>query len=86
MMYNTQNYWVFGLCPSYGILDTRRYDVSETGYIRPQLGGRETPTLLGPLEGANLNHWSGVSFRLTSSVHFGFEARATITTKSIFPW
>jgi hypothetical protein len=22
MVYNTQNYWVFGLCPSSGILET----------------------------------------------------------------
>jgi hypothetical protein len=31
MMYNTRNYWVFGLCPSSGILETRKRDVSETG-------------------------------------------------------
>jgi hypothetical protein len=29
MMYNTQNYWVLGLCPSSGILETRKHNVSE---------------------------------------------------------
>jgi hypothetical protein len=28
-----QNYWVFGLCPSTGILGTRKHDVSETGSV-----------------------------------------------------
>jgi hypothetical protein len=31
--YNTQNYCVFGLFPSSGILQTRKQDVSETGYV-----------------------------------------------------
>jgi hypothetical protein len=30
MMYNTQNYWVFRLFPSSGILENRKHDVSET--------------------------------------------------------
>jgi hypothetical protein len=54
MVYNTQNYWVFGLCPSSGILKTREYNISETGCFLPQVKG-ETPTLLCPLERANLN-------------------------------
>jgi hypothetical protein len=29
MMYNTQNYWVFVLFPSSGILETRKHNVSE---------------------------------------------------------
>jgi hypothetical protein len=28
MVYNTQNYWVFGLFPSSGIIETRKHDVS----------------------------------------------------------
>jgi heme/copper-type cytochrome/quinol oxidase subunit 1 len=28
-----QNYWVFGLFPSTGILETRKHDVSETGSV-----------------------------------------------------
>jgi hypothetical protein len=31
MVYNTQNYWVFGLCLASGILKTREHNVSETG-------------------------------------------------------
>jgi hypothetical protein len=30
MVYNTRNYWVFGLCPSSGILKTIEQNVSET--------------------------------------------------------
>jgi hypothetical protein len=29
----TQNYWVFGLCPSSVILETRKHNVSETGSV-----------------------------------------------------
>jgi hypothetical protein len=27
---NCQNYWDFGFCPSSGLLETRKHDVSET--------------------------------------------------------
>jgi hypothetical protein len=30
---STQNYWVFRLLPSAGILETRKHDVSETGSV-----------------------------------------------------
>jgi hypothetical protein len=33
MICNTQNYWVFGLCPSSGILETRKHNVSESWYV-----------------------------------------------------
>jgi hypothetical protein len=33
MVYHTQNYWVFGLFLSPGILGTRKHDVSETGSV-----------------------------------------------------
>jgi hypothetical protein len=33
MVYHTQNYWVFGLFPSSGVLGTRKHDVSETGSV-----------------------------------------------------
>jgi hypothetical protein len=33
MAYNTQNYWDFGLYPASGILQTIKYDVSETGSV-----------------------------------------------------
>jgi hypothetical protein len=28
-----QNYWVSGLCPSFGILTNRKHSVSESGYV-----------------------------------------------------
>jgi hypothetical protein len=58
MVYNTQNYWIFGLCPSSGILETRKHNVSETGSVSVLRWREETPILLGPLERANLNHWT----------------------------
>jgi hypothetical protein len=33
MVYNTQSYWIFRLCPSSGILETREHNVSETGSV-----------------------------------------------------
>jgi hypothetical protein len=33
MVYNTQNYWVLGLFSLSGILENRKHDVSETGYV-----------------------------------------------------
>jgi hypothetical protein len=54
MMCNNQNYWVFGLCTSFGILETRKHDVSEAGSV--SVLRWKTPTQLGPLGRANLNH------------------------------
>jgi hypothetical protein len=52
-------YWVFWTFPSSGILETRKHDVSETGSVSILRWEREkTPTQLGPLERANLNHWT----------------------------
>jgi hypothetical protein len=56
--YFSQNYWVFGLFPSSGILENRKDDVSETGSVSLlRWRGEKTPSQLGPLEKANLNHW-----------------------------
>jgi hypothetical protein len=33
MVYNTQNYWVFGLFPSSEIQKIRKHDVSENGSV-----------------------------------------------------
>jgi hypothetical protein len=54
----SQDYMVFGLFPSSGILENRRHDVSETGFVSVLRwrGGWETPTQLGILERALLNH------------------------------
>jgi hypothetical protein len=35
MVYNTQNYWAFGFCPSFSILKTREHSILE-------VRGRET--------------------------------------------
>jgi hypothetical protein len=59
MVYNTQNYWVFQLFPSSGILESRKHDVLETGSLSIlRWKGEKTPTQLSPLERANLNHWT----------------------------
>jgi hypothetical protein len=55
---NTQNYEVFELCPSSGILRTIQHFGNRI-YFRPQATGRHLlSTLLGPLERGNLNHWA----------------------------
>jgi hypothetical protein len=59
MVYNAQNYWVLGLCPSSVILETIKHNVSEIGSVSVSGdGGGKTPTQLGLLERANLSHWS----------------------------
>jgi hypothetical protein len=56
-LYFIQRYWVFGLCPSSGFFlnNNEKHNVSETGSVSVLRWGK-TPTLLGPLERANLNH------------------------------
>jgi hypothetical protein len=55
MAYNAQNYWGFGLCSSAGVLETRKHNISETGSVSGLKRGN-IPTLLGPLQRANLSH------------------------------
>jgi hypothetical protein len=55
MMYTTQNYWGFELCPSSGILGDTKHSISETGCFPSQMRG-EIATLLGSLERTNFNH------------------------------
>jgi hypothetical protein len=53
MVYNRQNYCVFLLFPSSGILENTKHDVSETGSVSVLRWRREkTPTQLCPLERA----------------------------------
>jgi hypothetical protein len=43
MVYNTQNYWVLGLCLLSGFLDARKHIVSEIGSVSiVNWGGRNT--------------------------------------------
>jgi hypothetical protein len=37
MVYNTQNYWVLGFCPSPNILKAREHNVSKTGFVSETL-------------------------------------------------
>jgi hypothetical protein len=69
MAYATRDYWVFGLCPSSGILrNTKENNVSECRFVSVLWrGGWETPTLLAPLETADLSHWTGVA--LSNAAH-----------------
>jgi hypothetical protein len=54
-------------CDVSSILETRKHYVSETWSISVLRLGEETPTLLGPLERANLNHWA-TPVRFTTSI------------------
>jgi hypothetical protein len=49
MMYNTQNYWVSGLCPSPGILNNRKRDILETGSVSVLMGGEGDTYSVGSL-------------------------------------
>jgi hypothetical protein len=44
----TLNYWVFGLFPSSGIVETRQHDVSETGCVSVLRCGGKIATQLRP--------------------------------------
>jgi hypothetical protein len=69
MVYNTQNYWVFELCPLPSILETKKKTMFQKLNLFPSSGkgGGKTPTQLGPLERANLNHWR-TSVRFTTAI------------------
>jgi hypothetical protein len=59
MVYNTQNYWVYGLCISPGILKKLEITTFRKLDLSPFSNeGRETSTMSGPLETANLNNWT----------------------------
>jgi hypothetical protein len=57
MVYNTQNYWVFGLFhrPVFWRLENTKFLKLDL-FLSSGEGGK-TPTLSGPLERANLNHF-----------------------------
>jgi hypothetical protein len=57
-VYNTQNHWVSGLCPSSVILNNYKTPFRQLGLFPSSGEGRETPTLLSSLERANRNHWT----------------------------
>jgi hypothetical protein len=55
MVCNTQNYWVFSLCPSSGILETRKHITFRKLDHFPSSGEGETLSQLSPLQRDNLN-------------------------------
>jgi hypothetical protein len=60
-----QDYCIFGLCPLSDIVKNMTFQ--NWVCFHPQVRGWEAPTLLGPLERANLNHWIGLDWRLALS-------------------
>jgi hypothetical protein len=54
-VYNTQNYWVFGLFPSSGILENRKHGrFGNWICFRPQVKGGEDTYSVGPLRMSQL--------------------------------
>jgi hypothetical protein len=53
-----QNYWVFGLFRLSGIRETRKQDFRKLDLFPSSGVGGKTPNQLGPLDRANLNHWT----------------------------
>jgi hypothetical protein len=49
MVYQTQNYWVSALCPSSGILNISKHNVSETGPVSVLRLGEGEAYCVGPL-------------------------------------
>jgi hypothetical protein len=47
MVYNTQNYWVFGLCSSSGIVETRKHNIWETRRTELKLALSKGPKRVG---------------------------------------
>jgi hypothetical protein len=60
MVNNTRNFWVSGLYPSSGVWPTTTFRKLDLFPSSGKRGGRgkKTPTQFGPLERANLNHWT----------------------------
>jgi hypothetical protein len=50
LVYNTQNYWVFSLCPLSAILETAEQKDLEVVELLCSLVRRKTPTLFGHSE------------------------------------
>jgi hypothetical protein len=68
MVYNTQDYWVFGFCPPSDILKgTNKHTAFRKLDLFPSSCEEwETLTLFGSLETANLSHWTLRSIEVSS--------------------
>jgi hypothetical protein len=85
MVYNTRDYWVFGLCPPSGILrNTNEHSVSETGSVSETL--RSLAFFITPDDGQGQKNsnpkinteWHFMNWNISHYFH-------TITTDFIFP-
>jgi hypothetical protein len=85
MMYNTWNYWVFGLFPSSGILENRKHDFWKLDLFPSSDERGKTPTQLSPLEKANLNQPTLAHYFATHiSYHHNYITRTkTVTVNSV---
>jgi hypothetical protein len=57
-VYDTQNYWVSGLCPLSGIVTLKNVMFQKLDLFPSSGEEKGTPTLLGLLERADHNHWT----------------------------
>jgi hypothetical protein len=55
MVYNTQNHWVYSTTDSSGILNTREYNLPETGSLCHQMRGESSSKALNRV-GISLPH------------------------------
>jgi hypothetical protein len=69
MVYNSENCWGSGICPSSGILSTRKYHFGNWIYFLSSGDGRKIPTLIGPLVSLPLNGVSSRGLIVMSSSH-----------------
>jgi hypothetical protein len=56
MVYNIRSYWVSALCPTSGIMKNTMF--WKLGVFPSSGEIWKTPTLLDPLERANITHWT----------------------------
>jgi hypothetical protein len=54
MVYSTQNNWVYGILPSFGVFGS----INTTSGPSSGEGREKTRTQFGHLERVNLNHWT----------------------------
>jgi hypothetical protein len=81
MLYNNQNYWVFGLCPSSGILETREGNVSETGSATVlRRGGRHLLRWIPWEELTSIQKLCSLVFRVPDDNNNNVTATTTATT------
>jgi hypothetical protein len=55
-VYNTHSHWIYGLCPSSIIVNNYKTTLWKMDLCQSSGKGRDTPTVLGPSERANLSH------------------------------